>query len=156
MVAELRYAGLAHHQRRGRPENDGYLHTGISKPDITSTTLVRSTTDRMRLLWRKGADEDPDRFYYKLLNGGGSFYIERELGPQDRSRDGRQNRIRRAGYGDFRHHGYGRHDLPLQLGRCGYSIGNPVGYKIENGMEMYGDRERRRRQQHNVLVSSVP
>ena len=23
MVAELRYAGLAHHQRRGRPENDG-------------------------------------------------------------------------------------------------------------------------------------
>lgn len=60
----------------------GYLHTGISKPDITSTTLVRSTTDRMRLLWRKGADEDPDRFYYKLLNGGGSFYIERELGPK--------------------------------------------------------------------------
>ena len=52
----------------------GYLHTGISKPDITSTTL--------RLLWRKGADEDPDRFYYKLLNGGGSFYIERELGPK--------------------------------------------------------------------------
>ena len=46
----------------------GYLHTGVSKPDITSTTLVRSTTDRMRLLWRKGADEDPDRFYYKLLN----------------------------------------------------------------------------------------
>ena len=36
----------------------------------------------MRLLWRKGADEDPDRFYYKLLNGGGSFYIERELGPK--------------------------------------------------------------------------
>ena len=60
----------------------GYLHTGVSKPDITSTTLVRSTTDRMRLLWRKGADEDPDRFYYKLLNGGGSFYIERELGPK--------------------------------------------------------------------------
>ena len=60
----------------------GYLHTGISKPYITSTTLVRSTTDRMRLLWRKGADEDPDRFYYKLLNGGGSFYIERELGPK--------------------------------------------------------------------------
>ena len=60
----------------------GYLHTGVSKPDITSTTLVRSTTDRMRLLWRKGADEDPDRFYYKLPNGGGSFYIERELGPK--------------------------------------------------------------------------
>ena len=36
----------------------------------------------MRLLWRKGADEDPDRFYYKLLNGGGSFYVERELGPK--------------------------------------------------------------------------
>ena len=60
----------------------GYLHTGVSKPDITSTMLVRSTTDRMRLLWRKGADEDPDRFYYKLPNGGGSFYIERELGPK--------------------------------------------------------------------------
>ena len=60
----------------------GYLHTGVSKPDITRTTLVRSTTDRMRLLWRKGADEDPDRFYYKLLNGGGSFYVERELGPK--------------------------------------------------------------------------
>lgn len=60
----------------------GYLHTGVSKPDITSTTLVRPTTDQMRLLWRKGADEDPDRFYYKLLGGSGSFYIERELGPK--------------------------------------------------------------------------
>ncbi len=60
----------------------GYLHTGVSKPDITGTTLLRPTTDQMRLLWRKGADEDPDRFYYKLLNGGGSFYIERELGPK--------------------------------------------------------------------------
>ena len=63
-------------------KTNGYLNTGVSKPDITSTTLLRPTQDRLKQLWRKDADEDPDKFYYKLLNSAGSFYIEKELGPK--------------------------------------------------------------------------
>ena len=60
----------------------GYLHTGVSRPYITGTSLPAPAQDRQMQLWRKDADEDPDKFYYKLLNASGAFYIEKELGPK--------------------------------------------------------------------------
>ena len=32
-------------------------------------------------MWIKNIDEEPDKFYYKLLGSSGAFYIEKELGP---------------------------------------------------------------------------
>lgn len=58
----------------------GYLQSGISRPDVSSTTFLRPAQDRLMALWNKDADEDPDKFFYKLPGGGGSFYIEKTLG----------------------------------------------------------------------------
>lgn len=61
----------------------GYLQSGISLPDIKSSTFLRPTQDRLMALWNKDVDEDPDKFFYnKLAGGGGTFYIEKVLGPK--------------------------------------------------------------------------
>lgn len=52
----------------------GYLTTGIYEPNYPSKRPSLTTGDIAKM-WRKTIDGEPDKFYYKTLSGGGSFYI---------------------------------------------------------------------------------
>ena len=60
----------------------GYLSTGTSYTNIDKNTPEIIPSDQhLFSMWIKNIDEEPDKFYYKLLGSSGAFYIEKELGP---------------------------------------------------------------------------
>lgn len=55
----------------------GYLSTGFYYPDYKGIAPAKSQTD-LYLMHIKQKDEEPDKFYYRLLGKGGSFYFMRQ------------------------------------------------------------------------------
>ena len=55
----------------------GYLSTGVYWPDYKGFGATRDQT-HLYLMYQKQKDEEPDKYYYRLLGNSGSFYLMRQ------------------------------------------------------------------------------